>query len=69
MRMDFGHWHCTLCGEHVAGVADDARPNSEIRGVSGQPTVRVVFVDRCEVHRCQVGPPPHVPRRRGGVAA
>jgi hypothetical protein len=56
MRLDFGHWHCSLCGELVGDVPEDARPSSEIRGVSGRPTVRVVFVDRNEVHRCEVGP-------------
>ena len=69
MRLDFGHWHCTLCGIHVAGVREDARPTSEIRGVSGEPTVRLVFVDRREVHRCQLGPPGGVPPRRRTVAA
>jgi hypothetical protein len=29
---------------------------SEVRGVSGQPSVRVVLVDHHEVHRCEFGP-------------
>jgi hypothetical protein len=56
MRLDFDHWHCTLCGQLIGDVPEDARPSSEIRGVSGRPTVRVVYVDRNEVHRCEVGP-------------
>ncbi|HEY3832137.1 MAG TPA: hypothetical protein VGO03_07575 [Acidimicrobiia bacterium] len=61
MRLDFGHWHCTLCGQLVGDVREDARPTSEIRGVSGRPTVRVVYVDRNEVHRCELGPNGGVP--------
>ena len=57
MRLSFGRWYCAVCGAVVEDVPEAAQPRSEIRGTSGQPTVRVVLVGRREVHRCEVGAP------------
>ena len=54
VRRDGDHFECTLCG----AILDDVNEGTVIRtmvvGSSGQPNVRVILVDRQEIHRCDV---------------
>ena len=52
MQYECGRWHCSECGAVVLGVPSDAQWRVEMVGAAGSPNVRVVVVDRHEVHHC-----------------
>jgi hypothetical protein len=63
MRIEHGHWVCTWCGATVDFPLDKPY-RVEIQATSGRRNVRVVYVDRKEVHRCTDDPPPQSGERR-----
>ena len=52
MQFEDGKWRCSECDVVVSGVPRDAEWRVEMVGAAGSPNVRVVVVDRCEVHHC-----------------
>ena len=54
MRRDGDHFECTLCGAILDDVAEATVIRTMVIGSSGQPNVRVILVDRREIHRCEV---------------
>jgi hypothetical protein len=53
MRSVRGRHECANCGARLE-VADEDVVNVMFRASSGQPNVRVVIVERKEIHRCEV---------------
>jgi hypothetical protein len=48
-----GKWECAHCGAEL-DVPDDKVPMVVIHAASGKPNVRVLSLDRKELHRCAV---------------
>jgi hypothetical protein len=51
MRFEGGRYICAQCGA-VLDIAVTTRPQISIRAASGKPNVRIISVNRDEIHRC-----------------
>jgi hypothetical protein len=54
MRLHDGRYECAHCGA-VLDIPLMNDPRVMIRAASGQPNVRVLFLDEREIHRCEIG--------------
>ncbi len=55
MRLRDGRTECAQCGA-VIDIPDGATPQITLHAAGGQPTVRVISIDRKEIHRCEIKP-------------
>ncbi len=54
MRNPGREYECALC-HAVLVVPADSTPKVMIKGASGKPSLRILYVDRKEIHRCKPG--------------
>jgi hypothetical protein len=53
MRLSDGRYECSYC-RAVLDIPLDKAPHVYIRAASGKPNVRVLIVDGCAIHSCEI---------------